>query len=797
MRDARTGRYLLPGLLCAGLLAFLSPVGSRSLPRDLGDGTEPPLCEPETSLQLRLSARGLPLVGGEVQLRALGSKIVVVEPMPDAPATCEVRYLSLATFGETQWSIESQPGSSTLTDVSTLGATLPLDREGRYRVRFTACPDGCDVRLLGEGTLPVASGSRIVQIDAQDGIPVQPETEPVLPEGLPGTDPGTFPDSAQKCQAAASVINPAWVTRDEWMGADDYQLLEGRVLKSHISRKDSPLNHDSQDFNVEVEPDPPYEFLRTVSRNVEVEWERDHFAEPFRPTRGDRVSVVGYWIHDCSHENKTEIHPPVLAAVHRPRAVEIPESRGFGRNVRVPGVVTHLWVSRDAGEATRNCSLTGLHQPGGGGGFDAGPHACLPQTEGFDLSPIDRVYEFNIYLPRDPRRVLAEVAPDLSPPPVPIYVEPFVLGGDDGARLDVDVDPETGSFVRVRLDLTEYRGRSYAARIHSAWALPSADNWDLHRWRVQVDAVDVHADSDRGHDGEWRLWVNTNSTDQEWTMVLDQSLDEGRKTFGGLPFSTGNANPRRTLGADLLLFPRQRIWVHSSGYEDDALWSDSTGHVNDLKQQREDRYRPRSRCSTSGFSGCGSYSLEYRVLDRGPFGGAELTPRGRALFDAYTIRLPQAPGAGRYPGVALREFNHPDELVLTEENPEVRLSETDFFASQGVEPFSIGDIGRDEWNTAIRTLEERAPDRLHEFLGELREELAGMLGRSGLEDLRESFAVLEDNLPSDLWEKHFEDLAERVEAKREVPPLLLALILVLLAAVALLLWLLLRGSGSA
>lgn len=788
--DAR--RQVLAGLLLVLLLGLLFPIGSPSLPRDLGDGPEPAFCEPEASLQVGLSSRGLPLVGSEVRLSALTSKIIVREPEPDKPANCRVRLLSLAAFGDSRWSIVSQPGSSALEDVSILGATLPLDREGRYRVRFNACPDGCDAPLTGGGSLRVASDSGIIDIEAKDGIPVQPETEPVLPAGLAVTEPSSFPDAGGKCQAASSVINPAWVTRERWQGADQYQLLEGFVAKSHISRKDSHLNHDSQDFNILVRPDPPYEFLRTAgSSNLEVEWERDHFPESFRPTRGDRVSVVGYWIHDCSHDNRTEIHPPVMTAVHRPRAVEIPENRGFGSNIRVPGIVTHIWVSRDAGETTRNCSLTGLHQPNGGAGFDLGPHACLPQTAGFDANPIDRVYEFNIYLPRDPREVLAGVAPEVSPPPVEIYTEAFELGGDGGAVLQLQVD-ETGSFVRAQLDLSEYRGRSYAARVHSAWVVPSADNWDLHRWRVQVDAVDVHADGDRGHDGEWHLWVNTNSIDQEWTMVLDQDLDDGRETFDDRPFSTTNANPARTLGADLQLFPRQLIWVHSSGFEDDALWSDNTGHVYDLKPQREERYSPKSRCKPSVLppSGCGSYTLEYRVMDRGPFGPARLTAKGQALFDAFTIRLPQAPGARAYPSVALRDYNHPSQVVVAADAPEVRLSEASFFASQGAEPQSISDISAGEWRASIRELQQRGPERLDQFLGELREELSGMFARSGREDLQESFAVLQDHLPPSLWETHFQDLAAEIREPPEQPLLsvlnLLLLALLLLAVLVLL-----------
>ena len=49
--------------------------------------------------------------------------------------------------------------------------------------------------------------------------------------------------------------------------APSYELLEGSVEKSHISR-DNPLNHDSQDHNVHVRPDPPFQHLLRGSQTL-------------------------------------------------------------------------------------------------------------------------------------------------------------------------------------------------------------------------------------------------------------------------------------------------------------------------------------------------------------------------------------------------------------------------------------------------------------------------------------------------------------------------------------------------
>ena len=141
-------------------------------------------------------------------------------------------------------------------------------------------------------------------------------------------------------------------------------------------------------------------------------------------TEGDRISAFGYWIYDCDHDSHTEIHPPVLLVVHRPRAVLIKTSAGFGSNAYVPGIITDIWVSNKAGEITDGCNSTGLHQQ-----IDPSKPVldaqgrpikrCLPDSEGFSSNPIYRMFEFNIYMPRSPQAAMAAIGRTV--PPIPLY----------------------------------------------------------------------------------------------------------------------------------------------------------------------------------------------------------------------------------------------------------------------------------------------------------------------------------------------------------------------------------------
>jgi hypothetical protein len=426
----------------------------------------------------------------------------------------------------------------------------------------------------------------------------------VLP-ALEVTAPTDFEDASEKCDGGGGVKDPQWVTVNPWRGPQDYELLEGRVIQSRISRQDNPLNHHSQDQTFHVDPDPPYRRLLALGqRDLEIEWERNHLPEPFWPTPGDRVSVYGYWIHDCGHDFKTEIHPLVMIAVQRPRPIEIPENVLFrflapiggdpvvsniGSNVYVPGIVTDIWFNQNSGEITDNCSTTGLHQPYAGQ-LDSAVlirSQCIPTPFRGGPSPLNRRFEFNIYLPPNPEVLVR--AQGLTPHPIPFFRQtlehPF--GAAEGPEPTIEfMSAGNVDFLKVTVDLSSFTGAQYARRIVAGWVYPSPDNWGLKTWKLRLNSLDVHNDGDgslRG-DGNWRFWVNTNNTDQEWTKLFDcDGCVHGTENFAGRPWQTGSLAevlPDRSLGPDLLLFPSQRIWVHTSGFEDDTVVSDDTGAVN-------------------------------------------------------------------------------------------------------------------------------------------------------------------------------------------------------------------------
>ena len=227
-----------------------------------------------------------------------------------------------------------------------------------------------------------------VAIIVVDQMPVPPSTQPVLTPtaltppslGEMETENAFHQESERKCGFPgflAEMQSPQLVPLHPWSDASSYVLLEGRVWKSTMAGKDNELNHssyDGHDIGVHVEPDPKYRRLKVpdvANRGVfdmEVEWESKIFPPEMRPVANDRVSVFGFLTYDCHHTDDvlgilTEIHPPVLTAVHRARPIEIPDGWGsLGSDILVPGIVTDIWASTRAGEMTSNCSTTGLHQ---------------------------------------------------------------------------------------------------------------------------------------------------------------------------------------------------------------------------------------------------------------------------------------------------------------------------------------------------------------------------------------------------------------------------------------------------
>ena len=425
------------------------------------------------------------------------------------------------------WQLLSWPGSSapTFTHDSTL-ATLSLPRAGTYVVRFTICPSGsCTFRARPGGTnYPIATSSADLTIVTVDSIPIPAEQYPILPPSANvATQPVTVPNKDCKCQGGGGVVDPQWVTVQEWTGPNDYKLLEGVVYKAHIAVQDDFLDHDTHDVDFNIIPDKRYnnlvssDSLHDEHGQMAVEWESGSFPERFRPTTGDRVSVFGFWILDCGHPPYyTEIHPPVGIAVDRPRPIPIPSGKFFnfefsdgtvsstvGNNVYVPGIRTELWFNRHSGENTR-CGATSLHQPGRCNSCNPPQQGCPPWLGGACIQaplPINRVYDFNIYLPRNPAVNGREQG--LSDPPTPpLYFavsNPWGLAGPDPVITPVTEGDVT--YLHVELDLRGFAGNTYSRRIESAWVYPAPDNWGLARWQVSFPTLDVHDDQDPGPTG--------------------------------------------------------------------------------------------------------------------------------------------------------------------------------------------------------------------------------------------------------------------------------------------------------
>lgn len=675
---------LLAGLLWLALPAVALP------PQENGDGTPH---EPCTVVNIAtpmpvIALRGLPLTGCTVELTAGGSKIELVTRECYDPT-----YYDLPSLMPISWQLVSWPGTPapTFTSSSTL-ASLGLPRAGTYVVRFTICPSGnCSFRARPGGTnYPITTASYNLSIVAVDSIPIAIEKYPVLPPSVLGNVamPTYIPDKNCKCQGGGGVVDPQWVTVETWHGAQDYRLLEGSVFRSHVAVHDDFLNHDSHDVNFAVVADPSFRNLISTEPEFEnelllgVEWETGSYPERFRPNYGDRVSVFGFWILDCGHPPfYSEIHPPVGVAVHRPRPIPIPSGQVFtfnfpdgtvsataGNNVFVPGILTDIWFNRNPGEITRNCSDTGLHQPGVCNTCNPPQPNCPPWFGGDCIEggvPIARLYEFNIYLPRNPAVVARNQG--LTAPTPPLYIgisNPWGFGGPNPVVTQV-VEGDV-IYLHVTLDLRGFTGSTYSRRIESAWVYPATDNWSLARWRVTVPTMDVHDDQDPWtdypyDDGDYRLWFSLNNRDQEWTRILyGDDNAHGTENFNP-DWQTGSLDPvfwrslpevdsLHRFGPDVLSYPDQGVQLSTTAYESDSIWDDDPGRAS-------------TRFLTAGTrtitSDKGNYSVHVQVQPGPAVGAATLSAAATRLNGLLRIRCNNNPWFPPITGT----FAHPLEVA--------------------------------------------------------------------------------------------------------------------------------------
>lgn len=765
-------------------------------PQEIGEDFSCP-----NTVQAQMELHGVPRVDGypiaEFTVEIDARHVKYHGSYPDA---CEFSDF-VAPVPEFAWAIAGRPSGSTAALTGTTGLTphLPLDQPGSFVVRLTTCPSGCTIQPPGDHVpVTVATQTIDIPVEALEEARLGPET---MPEVVLSHAPGrTTPDN--NCSSGAGVIASQWFAVRQIWTPKDYRLVEGVVRHSRVSRKDSPFNHGSQDTNYYIVPDPKYSGILfdsfSVAPELEVEWERSSIPERYRPTFGDRASIFGHWIYDCAHESHPEIHPPVGVAVHRPRPIRIPETQTFaefggqsaGANVYVPGIISDIFFSTDGGDLV-DCSIdTGLKNA------DLLPPNVVGDTTTCIPPPsLDRVFEFDIFLPRNPQKIMAEAG--ISVPPVPLYIEPSAPPwAPAGPVPSVTVRSESGvTYLHVSIDLRGYTGSTYEYRIASGWVLPADDNWGLQRWKLRFNGMDVSDDGDgatRG-DGDWRLWVNTNNAtnegfaDQEWRQIIDYDV-HGVEDFGGRPWETGAATSDRSLGPDLLRYPSSEfqtipgprdylILFHTTGFEGDTLTDDDAGTVHTRLKGLGRSYSVANQCSDSVqvegviYSGCVRYTAHFEVIQGSPIGPAVLSTAARARADQYIL---SCPGSSEYDDVGVCGGSASVEiLAVSIEQPaflplDLHLLPTDKPISfDTIRPYrpgrrenSLTEISiADFYQVVVQTM-ETDPARVHRMLDSLREHYDELIAGSDLaDDAYADLSIVRVSLPPSLWAQHFSDIA--------------------------------------
>ncbi len=596
--------------------------------------------------EVNLDWRGQNVAGCTVDLDWSRSRIRRIAP------DCTTIYTAdLPSSAPKRWTVLSQPiGADIDVEVSATGARLPLPVPGDYTVQLEVCPGDCVVPGPDGNNFPMRPAVATITIRAEGELPLRAQEQPVLPPSAMVPTPRLALSPAERACTAiggGGFVNPQWVTVGLWNGPDDYRLVEGAVVAAWPSTRASLLNHDVaisgagdwyaiNDVTMTIAPDPShFNLLATPSipipppgpnpaiadaRLLTCEAQYDTVPDRFCPVEGDRISLWGFHVIEGGNDAfKTAIHPAVGWAVHRNRPIRIPDNAVFpfdlhsntvvsaaGSNLYVPGVCSDLWFNSDAGGALR--SAAGL----------ATSQSCTCH-HAIVTAPIQRSYDFNVYLPKNPGQVFAEVG--ISKPRAPLHVSisnPYGSPGPDPSytRVTESANGVTYEYLRVHLDLSSFTHSNYSRRIEAAWVYPKADNWGLEQWHVSLDRLDVHDDLDSkarfpGSDGDWVLWMMLPGADQSWTRVRDGVNNTHGTTVFSPAWQTGGADPvlrraplsldpGRRLGPDVLTFNRSvRFWM--GGFEADEADGDPIAGV-EAGVDRSDPGRVSSVLFNSGHS---------------------------------------------------------------------------------------------------------------------------------------------------------------------------------------------------
>jgi hypothetical protein len=733
---------VLVWFVCAML--FLFPVSAQAQVIRNDDDMEGGVCDREIEVETQLRTTGAYVPGATINIRAAPLTIRIQMPAPGNNHLCRTWERPLPA-GNWNWRVISRPALSTSQLMGNGSAvTLLLDRPGVYKIQFTACPSNCQI---SSPTVTVTPDIREIEVRALAILP--PETAPVLPPSAANPQPRPTPTRVSNhCSWTSDHLDAAWYTVLPWNGPGDYRLLEGQVVGSHVAKQDQNLNHDSQDWNIDVIPDPIHQSLINQAYNygqIEVEWESEKLPERYRPTLNDRISAIGYWIYDCGHDAKTEIHPAALLAVHRPRAIFLPGS--FGANVYVPGIVTDVFVSGEAGDITHGCHALGLHQQIDPTKPLFDPQGrpisrCLPDSEGFSNNPINRIFEFNIYLPRSPQTVMAAIG--RRAPPVPLFVTTAdSVEGQPEPHIEPVLEGDV-TYLKVRIDLRNYAGK-YHRRIFSAWAYGAPDNWGARRWTVRINSMDITDDADsalRG-DGDWFFWVNTNNASNK-SAENDPTNRAGISEWTNLfHCSDGCAHGTQTFNSvhsEIVLFPNQKIRLATSGYEEDWIREDSIAELNLSLPQAAvaDGRAPAT-------DGSGKYILHYEVLPGTEIGPAGLSDDARALYNAYRLTNDNLRGLGSGKLAELEASFSAGSSALTRRLL-IEANEREASLFEGMTVKQIRQI--------ILRAQREQPAKLDLFFKELNRHIQRGKAAHREGEIREFLRAFKPAVPADLWRKY-------------------------------------------
>jgi len=699
------------------------------------------------------------------------------------------------------WKLETPPGStSRLENTTTLTVQFTPDRVGQYIVKLIACPSTCKLRLRS-GTTPagkpiieeteIGPVERAMTIDVPAEAQLPPLYTPApLPSLSAATQPEHYSDPRSHCGGTIGIgigDSPQWFTTDVFPPATPlYKLIEGRVYHTLVSRKDHPASHHSNDANALVELDPPFRRLLVDDTaedkgnllpfgGLEVEWEEREWPEAFRPVTSDRISALGFHVIDCGHEKYTELHPPIAVAVHRPRAVVLPERVRFqdndpqtqptGSNVVVPGIVTDLWASLRGGQAL-DCESASVHQPV----FTTLPngtkiHAtCVkqPTTSGVN-------FDFNIFLPPNPADRLKEKGLTLPVRPglffaIQNHPDAIALG----ARSDVGVtvlerhtDGPT-PFIKVRVALSQMRtGQKFAKRFVAAWVYPdhTTRNFGLHALRVKLDQLDVKDDGDpffQG-DGDWKLWAVFPGLSRPWTKLIDCGGCVEEKTYTPKDdiFRPGALDADGALRGEVLLFDRELGSLQFSGYESDPLTSDDVGNVFELINVAPATRSAVSKCNDQtvgglndidpSTSGCAAYTVKFQYLPGRQPVTARFSPEMNSFAQRLLVRFEDRK---RIPDVVDTDLFTLDRAI--DERTKLIVGER-------------GDL--DTWQEALTTAKlgpEMRRGNPEPMLKDLRKHVLELLGPRPTEKHRRKVAMelqeLKKSVPPALYRKYLCDL---------------------------------------